>query len=64
MMRKKEKMTANVDGEKLKERADKLADALIESLGYTDSQLVCRLTLDKIIKKLCQDRLNGSKPEG
>lgn len=48
---------------KMQDRADKLADMLIESFGYTDAQLVASLTMAAIGKKLIDDKLNGDYVE-
>lgn len=45
--------------EKMNERAEALADSLIEIFGYTDGQLVASLTMAAIGRRLVDNRLNG-----
>jgi len=52
------------DGTSMFERADKLADALIETFGFIDSQLVASMTLGQIQKKLCDAKLDGEEANG
>lgn len=61
----KEETKAKVDRDskeyqqKMYDRAEALADSLIDVFSYTDAQLVCSLTLSSISQKLMVDKLDG-----
>lgn len=47
------------DAKKMQDRADALADALIDAFGYTDGQLVATLTIAAIGQRIIKDKLDG-----
>ena len=48
----------------MQDRAEKLAGCLIDVFGYTDSQLICSMTLAAIGNRIIEDRLNESDDGG
>lgn len=53
-------MEQTEQAKKMQDRAEKLADSLIEIFDYMDAQLVARLTLTAIGRKLIDDKLDGN----
>lgn len=59
----RKKANTNATGTKkareMQDRANALADILVDAFGYTDSQLVAHLTISAIVKRLIDDKLDG-----